>query len=409
MTKTKEKPHMVIVMSNYILGGGISGLICSFYTGWPIISKDIGGQMKFKVDWHLGPRYLHVDKFSTKLLGDLKIKAKKKIIKIGHDFNGAEGKTEAFREAYYLKTRKNGRSAIKSAGSGGKSEFESYDVDIQEIITKLFKACVDRVILHNASSVDTKAKEIILDNGKILKYDQIVSTIPAPIFKKINNLTMPDFKSLKKTFVLTDTLYDLKDKDYVYIAGEEPYHRITKCLEYPGKFILEFVGNDADRYKGSEIERCELTIGQIQDSGLSNVEIEGVTFLGRYAEWKHNILTNDIIRKAIILGADKKIKVCAVDLDGVLCEYPKAWVDYANDQLGTNYNLHELKENIGFNKYRELKLSYRLSGIKAHLSVIPHAKAMMDSLNNKDYIVLILSARPALEYKEVLRDTFILA
>ena len=65
--------------NKYILGGGISGLICSFYTGYPIISKNIGGQMKFNTDWHLGPRFLHVDEFSTKLLKDLNLPLKRKM------------------------------------------------------------------------------------------------------------------------------------------------------------------------------------------------------------------------------------------------------------------------------------------------------------------------------------------
>ena len=397
---------MVHKMATYILGGGISGLICSFYTGFKVISKDIGGQMNFKTDWHLGPRYLHVDEFSTKLLKDLNIKAKKVNINIGFNMNGDFCENDdIFKDLYYKKTRKLKRTHIKSSASQGRKTFLSYDIDIKLIVKKLLEKTKLNIINTNVKKINLNTKELVLDTGEKLSYNKLISTIPAPIFKQISGAEMPEFKSLKKTFVLTQHPFNLKDFDYVYFAGNEPFHRVTKCPEKPNHFIMEFVDDDIKYNYFKGVEEAEIWLGQIQDTESFTEAFKDVEFLGRYAEWRHNILTNDIIRRSINMGLEEEIKVCAIDIDGVLCEYPKKWVEFANKYFNTNYNLNELKENISFNNYKRAKELYRTSGVKATLPALKGAKEMVEGLQQQGYLVLIMSARPVFEYKEVLRDT----
>jgi len=98
-------------------------------------------------------------------------------------------------------------------------------------------------------------------------------------------------------------------------------------------------------------------------------------------------------------------KICAIDLDGVLAEYPNTWVNFANNKLNTNYDLHELKDKISFNEYRALKEKYRTCGIKATIPVMTGARDLILRLRKKGFMIIILTARPLFQYKEVLRDT----
>jgi uncharacterized HAD superfamily protein len=105
------------------------------------------------------------------------------------------------------------------------------------------------------------------------------------------------------------------------------------------------------------------------------------------------------------------MKICALDLDGVLCEYPTEWVKFANSKIHVigkeipKYNLKELKDVLSFNQYKKIKFQYRTSGIKAHLPAVRNASRLTNELSALGYTVVILTARPIYEIKEVMRDT----
>jgi uncharacterized HAD superfamily protein len=102
------------------------------------------------------------------------------------------------------------------------------------------------------------------------------------------------------------------------------------------------------------------------------------------------------------------LKICAIDLDGVLVDYPYAWINYVNQQLNEHFtNLHELKDSLTFNQYKKLKYAYRTSGIKATLSQINGASELTKMLRLKGYLIIILTARPLYEIPEVFRDTLL--
>lgn len=103
-----------------------------------------------------------------------------------------------------------------------------------------------------------------------------------------------------------------------------------------------------------------------------------------------------------------EIKFVGVDLDGVLCKYPEAWINFINRAMDANYvDLNQAKQQVPFSLYHKLKNQYRRSGIKATLQALPYAQEFMQKLRDKGYIVIILTARPIYEYPEVFRDTII--
>ena len=92
-------------------------------------------------------------------------------------------------------------------------------------------------------------------------------------------------------------------------------------------------------------------------------------------------------------------KICVFDIDGVLNNYPVCWIEFINLKLNKNFNcLNEVKENLSFKKYKELKEDYRLSGYKLNIKVNEKACNKIKQLKKDGYIVIIISSRPIIKY-----------
>lgn len=88
-------------------------------------------------------------------------------------------------------------------------------------------------------------------------------------------------------------------------------------------------------------------------------------------------------------------RACGIDIDGVLNNYPKCWVDYINKKLHTSFdNLIDVKKKISHYQYTELKKEYRQSEYKAKIIPVDHAKSFLNFLRAKEFLVYILTARP---------------
>jgi len=100
------------------------------------------------------------------------------------------------------------------------------------------------------------------------------------------------------------------------------------------------------------------------------------------------------------------MKIVCIDLDGCLCQYPDGWINFVNQTENKNFkNLNEMKESLSFKGYKELKLKYRTSGVKAKLEMIKDADSFTQKLRESGYTIIILTARPIYEIPEVFRDT----
>ena len=102
------------------------------------------------------------------------------------------------------------------------------------------------------------------------------------------------------------------------------------------------------------------------------------------------------------------MKICAVDIDGVLADYPKNWINWINNN--TDYkvdNLIDAKDTIPFSRYTELKYQFRTTGQELEASPIEGASEFMMELDKRGYCVTLLTARPLFEIKQVLYDTIV--
>ena len=105
----------------------------------------------------------------------------------------------------------------------------------------------------------------------------------------------------------------------------------------------------------------------------------------------------------------KEKLVISLDIDGVLADYPKCWLDYINEKIYIRYNtVEEAKKNLAEN-YFELKDLYRKSGFKRYLPVRKELFTLAKYLkkNNPEIDFIISTSRPIYDnrYPQLLDDT----
>jgi hypothetical protein len=293
-------------MSKYIIGGGIAGLIAAFYQPeFTIIGDDIGGQMVKK---GMGPRILEVNDNSANLLADVGYDVVNiKTAKIGYRYNNRIHDTlpKELRSDYYLKSR-NISSTAKydvpdSVMSDGKNEIKYFDIDWIDLVNKLVEFIGPRIIESKVKHIDLKEKMLEVD-GMTLKYTDLISTLPAPLFFKLASVELEEKLTFeKKVFVIVPaTMIDIRHYDYIYFPDNlSEYHRITNLGN--NRAAIEFTGNHFTgqgcfkKFKSFALYSKELPGGQI--TGGKIPYIDGVEFAGRFAEWNHDIKTDDLVER----------------------------------------------------------------------------------------------------------------
>jgi hypothetical protein len=293
-------------MSKYIVGGGIAGLIASFYNpDFQIITDKIGGQMATE---SAGPRILEVNEYSETFLKDLGLKdLKTKVATIGYKVKGKIINTidEDLRRKYYLKSRclKNAALVPSSIMSDGKNTIEYFDINWDDIIFELISK-IKCPIIGRVTDINIENKTLnIINKGhrEILNYDNLISTIPAPIFFNLADI-VPDeeLKYLRKIFIISNEYFiNTCGYDYIYYPENDyKFHRISK--DRNGKIIIEFTTNEnymsiLNEWDKKSNHHVVIPIGQIQSGKVQ--KINNISFLGRYSEWDHDIKVDDIVRK----------------------------------------------------------------------------------------------------------------
>ena len=88
------------------------------------------------------------------------------------------------------------------------------------------------------------------------------------------------------------------------------------------------------------------------------------------------------------------MKKAVIDIDGVLNNYPRMFVDYCNEQLNEKFkSLQEIKQTLSYASYKAIKQAYRQSDAKHKATVSKGAKELLDYLSNNGYLVYIVTAR----------------
>jgi hypothetical protein len=304
-------------LDSLVLGTGLSGLITGYILGWPVVGRGLGGQQSSS--FPLGPRILEKTPDTEWLLGRLGIEATPREFRIGYyspdlDNPWVDNPPSYFRAEYYKKTRGTDDVTLSSM-SGGRNSIIGWDLNelnlvsrllsrvpvIPQLVLKVETYPVKRLLLGNKQSVDGMD---VLVPERVLYPDNIINTIPLPIFLRLMNLdeVALEFKALPTMFVEVVSLEPLFEYDYGYISTPTiPVHRITKIS--PQKYVLECRGDKGynpvelgihntvyNRHK--IVPDCQI----VQSKCVQ--EYAGVKMIGRYAEWDHSVKLEDVIRRA---------------------------------------------------------------------------------------------------------------
>lgn len=327
-------------MSKYILGGGISGLIWKFYNpefevvtplltrpgttlkvadpfvrtkmiwlhdcpevrqflsdlGWTDVSKFV---KKSKIGYyHDGEIYDDLTPMMSRLLVRKKmLEWDKWAPEVPEEITGIEGR-------------------LSLTGTTKMTNFMNViDVDHGQILYKLNSrcdithgvvGCITDTHIGFTDSLNSENTDYVYK-----KYDEIVSTIPAPAFWRAWQKGHPDeeidvdkFRSLPITFVTMKRKPEEFDGDYemVYYDHNLPFTRISHI---DNKYCIEFTG-DMPR---SVFEKMfpELALGisdywQLPQGRIRSIKTtppEKVIFSGRFSEWQHSITTEHVIAQAL--------------------------------------------------------------------------------------------------------------
>jgi len=298
---------------NYILGGGITGLIWKYYRPeYKIITQNIGGQMASK--FNLGPRLLHVNPDTEMLLKKLRLSVTKKKISVGYGYPiPTMFPRKNFREQYYFKSRNLNKTKVnnldESVMTGNKSYYLAYTVEMDELVKALIENINHNDIVQDKIiSIDTK-KQIVCTENSNFKYNKVISTIPKKIFCNLAKIPDSNYQSSSTLFVLTDYPQSMYiGYNYVYVSDDKtPFHRVSKIDQISKNLVFEL----SEKYDICDLEKYFIQnnidvkiIDSIRVAGtqirtnLNTDKFSNIIFSGRYGTWNHNIKTEDVIREA---------------------------------------------------------------------------------------------------------------
>lgn len=302
-----------------VLGSGASALVHLFYNreAFALAGGQVGGLFSKAQD--LGPQYVWKTRSTTKLLTDMGYidptnknpSAATRVIRVGYLWGGrisrledlsAPDRAEAQR-LYALKTR--GIPPASSFMSDGKSEFDVYELPVEELVAELLRRVSLRIIRKSAKSVDLYRRVVRDSDDCPYEYDRLVSTVPSPVFLKLigKEDEAPRLKAFDKAYEKAPTYYPLEHDlcdgkfDYAYVAGDEySFHRVRRL---DGRHVVrEFTIKDSStsKFPGAAVIQKS---GQIVSGHevLESLPRESVRLLGRYSEWQHGIRLEDVAEK----------------------------------------------------------------------------------------------------------------
>ncbi len=303
------------VNKKFIIGGGISGLVFQFYNPeFTIITPDIGGIYNSYVV------IIHDTVETRKLLSDLGYENVDKLHKrdyMGYYNNGwiSEELTPDLSLLLIQKKMSKWNELVDTSfipksyemstrGSKTVNYMNVLDIEPHEIITKLndkhgpilngfVTKVTDKILTYKERWEGPEVE---------LEYDELVTTIPAPLFWKAYGEER-NYHAMSITNVITK----VKPKEFndkfttTYYGHGVPFTRIAHL---DGVYAIEFSGDITKEefeqlYPEYPVEKIiPIKQGRIfQEDNISPQK--NIKFLGRFGEWKFGITSEHVIKSSI--------------------------------------------------------------------------------------------------------------
>jgi len=204
------------------------------------------------------------------------------------------------------------------------------------------------------------------------------------VFPNFENLTLKEKVSLTKEMILGIT------------------SEFDELLEATGTWKTHRIKGDYPKVSGITEELVDISKFLINIALIWNISPQ--MFIKKWFEKtvvnKYKFLQERRLKEI----RDKPVVV--FDLDGVLNSYPVEWIEYVNQNLGTEYKtLDSLKTSVLPETYYKLKETFREEGGHLNFKSIPEIMELIELLRLKEIKIVILSSRPVWRYKRYYADT----
>lgn len=280
----------------YIIGGGLSGLITAYYNPeYTVIAPDMGGFIDSKFGRALV--VLHATDGMRRLFDELDVKSFEKRIKLGYyDVNDrhvkqsfeTDGAERTFARNYIghkLPHRFQPGKDLELSAPG--DSWEALFVD-SSIVSALANNVNRRMFGHVTKIEDGRIYvQPEADEAEWYSYDELISTVPAPLFEKIADVSFDlDYHQTTYAELPRERIPDrYLTEPWNLLYTVDPtveYHRVARNM-LSSRYYVECLG-DVD--VAGAIDQRANRYGVIDDTEISP-PYENMTFLGRYAEWEH--------------------------------------------------------------------------------------------------------------------------
>lgn len=291
-------------MSKFVLGGGISGLIFSYYNPeFTIISPDIGGQLMngvYNMTW------LHRTSQTEELIKELGLDYEIHKTQIGYYSNGeifdacsSEMNSRIIKRKMSMwNDTDDNFKVLDTTLSVPENFIDTISIDFLKVIDKLktkVKFIEDKII-----EIDLVNR--LRSSTNDYRYDELVSTIPANLFWLIyKGITIkPTLNSIPVTFVVTKIppVWYNNQFEMIYISDSQFYTRVSKR---DNDYVFEFTGVMPKEVFEKLYPDCKIEKYFINRSGRiitseNKPPQDNIHFLGRFAEHSHPSKIQDVIR-----------------------------------------------------------------------------------------------------------------
>lgn len=189
-------------------------------------------------------------------------------------------------------------------------------------------------------------------------------------------------------------------KEYILSATKELFEVLD---ELPAWKTHRFSKNREDLNKDNLLEEIVDSFKFI----LNLMIINGFTseeFMNKFLDKSKIVDIRYNQEKELLASANSNDKYAVFDIDGVLNNYPKCFMDFIEKE-GYNYNTPEEFKSENLLAYEMLKHRYRQSGVKASIPVNTKNASLINHFKSKGYKIILLTARPYKKYSRIFNDT----
>jgi hypothetical protein len=298
---------------NYVLGGGLAGLIWAYYhKDWTILAgHELASASEIPI-----PRYIYWTEKTCQLHRELfKKEPEMETINVGIRSKAQwwSRATNDMKKNYHEKTR--GKRPIhvsQHVMSSGETHFDIIDTPYNLWENALIGELDERIIKEDVVTIDIEHNEIHTDNSKrsTIAYDKMVNTLPLPLFFTLTNdndiVNAFSYSSVVLTLIKCQASI-IWENDYDYILFPDlrvPFFRMTKGEKpYLGIESKESLSKDSGKFwlEGMIVEKIEEKImkyGKII-SGPSEFQNlpSNIKLFGRFGTWDPRIKIHHLIEE----------------------------------------------------------------------------------------------------------------